>query len=496
MPTPWAYLTDISILIAAQRPAVASPAGQGQQQPPLGYQGWPAAAAPTPPAPTVGYSLPKPISSGSVDLSSIRPVNSGSVSLEDAVARAKGFATERGVVLDRGRGSKSPLLLYKDDLELKSNVMLAPLGGDRRGQHPRSRSRSPIRGGRDSFRDNYNPYRDERREDARRPSSHNYSRDRSFSPSGGGLPGRPPLPSRYGHAEAVVSTSYGGDESASETITIDSNLVGLIIGRQGENLRRVEAETSTRVQFVSGAEAVGPQRQCKITGIRMARESAKAEIARIIEENAKATRDNVPADRMLAAAKSSSNSQPTARPGEDTTQILVPNRTVGLIIGRGGETIRDIQEKSGCHVNIVGEERSVNGQRPVNLIGSPSATAHATSLIDQVVMSDTKLPAQDAIPSRGLAGILGSDNPGGERINDTLLVPSEAVGMIIGKGKLSCTFDHLNELTYSAQEARRSKTCKVPLGARLMFLNLHLRIFSERLASLGPEVRSRMRSEL
>ena len=300
-------------------------------------------------------------------------------------------------------------------------------------QRPRSRSRSPPRGGRDSFRDNYNPYRDERREDPRRSTGHSYTRDRSFSPSSMGLPNRPPFPSRYGPTETIASNAYG-DDSGSETINIDSNLVGLIIGRQGENLRRVEAETSTRVQFVSTQEAAGLQRECKITGSRMARESAKAEIARIIEENNNITRGLSAPERMPAFAKPAVTIQPTAQPGEDTTQILVPNRTVGLIIGRGGETIRDIQEKSGCHVNIVGEERSVNGKRPVNLIGSPSATAYATRLIEQVVMSDTKLTPQDAISTRGAGISSGMDSSSSDRISDTLMVPSEAVGMIIGKG--------------------------------------------------------------
>lgn len=59
-----------------------------------------------------------------------------------------------------------------------------------------------------------------------------------------------------------------------------------------------------------------------------------------------------------------------------------------MIIGRGGETIRDIQDKSGCHVNIVGEAKSQNGQRPVNLIGSVAAAEHAKRLIMEIVESD------------------------------------------------------------------------------------------------------------
>lgn len=297
------------------------------------------------------------------------------------------------------------------------------------------------------FRDNYNPYREERRDDSRRPNPMPYGRERTFSPDMRG----PPPGSRYtpppgrgfgGPGDRSPLRNRGGDEG-SETIPIESNLVGLIIGRQGENLRRVEAETATRVQFITGPETSGPMRQCKITGPRAAREDAKAEIFRIIEENGNALnaggsgRAPPPPDRALGGGlKTVGAYQPGPREGEDATQIMVPNRTVGLIIGRGGETIRDLQERSQCHVNIVGEEKSISGLRPVNLIGTPQAAAMAKELIMEIVESDTKNLAnqgnQGAAPRERLPQqFLGGD---GEKINDMIMVPSEAVGMIIGKG--------------------------------------------------------------
>ncbi len=145
--------------------------------------------------------------------------------------------------------------------------------------------------------------------------------------------------------------------------------------------------------------------------------------------------------------KNAGTHAPALRAGEDAEQILVPNRTVGLIIGRGGETIRDLQERSACHVNIVGEEKSVNGLRPVNLIGTPQAAAVARQLIMEIVDSDTKnMNSQNANrePVRGGGGqnpFMGAGGGGGDdKINDNITVPSEAVGMIIGKGKLLLFF--------------------------------------------------------
>ena len=225
-------------------------------------------------------------------------------------------------------------------------------------------------------------------------------------------------------------------------MTIDSSLVGLIIGRAGENLRRIETETSARVQFMNDRESSGPQRQCKITGTRAAREHAKDEIRRTIQENGNETNKNIPPVRT-AGVKMAGSHQPALRAGEDATQIMVPNRTVGLIIGRGGETIRDLQERSQCHVNIVGEEKSVNGLRPVNLIGTPQAAKMAKDLIMEIVSSDTKSMAnqgqgggRDMNPRAAPGGHQGGgDAYGSDKINDGITVPSDAVGMIIGKGQ-------------------------------------------------------------
>lgn len=116
---------------------------------------------------------------------------------------------------------------------------------------------------------------------------------------------------------------------------------------------------------------------------------------------------------------------------------MVPDRTVGLIIGRGGETIRDLQERSACHVNIVGENKSVNGLRPVNLIGSAQSQQRAKDLIMEIVESDTRNAASKQDSGRPLQRD-DAHNGGSEKITDSMMVPGDAVGMIIGKGKFRC----------------------------------------------------------
>ncbi len=401
------------------------------------------------PAPNSAFTLPQPVNSGSLDLSAIKPVNTGSVSIAEAIAKARGIAAEKGLSHDR---NNSGMLTSHQTICHGFNTRLTMTAGvpredarhsGRSYRRSRSRSRTPPR--RDSYRDNYNPYRDERRDDARRGGT-GYGRDRSRSPqrARGGF--SPPQIRAYGRDRSPVGR--GGDDENSETIVIDSALVGLVIGRQGENLRRVETDTATRIQFLTGPESAGPQRQCRISGNPRARADAKREINRIIDENG-----GNPAKEISGAGRGGGPgrkgqvqpSLPTLREGENSVQIMVPDRTVGLIIGRGGETIRDLQERSGCHVNIVSENKSVNGLRPVNLIGSQQAATRAKELILEIVESDTRTQAQGLASrdqGRGAHDTFGGAESlagGGNKINDSVVVPSDAVGMIIGKGEDALT---------------------------------------------------------
>lgn len=364
-------------------------------------------------APGAASYLPAPASSGNLDLSAIRPVNSGTLNFDDVMSKIRASAAEKGVTpYDRP-------LVYNSESR----------GPDR--SYGRERSRSP--------------YRDDRRGGGH-GRDYGRDRDRSYSP---GPRGRPFSPRGSGSGSGRVrsplrgSSGGGADDDSSETIQIESSLVGLIIGRQGENLRRIEADTNCRVQFLPATDG-GPFRQCKISGPRNRRAEVKAAIDRIIDDSGMG-----PLNRAHEKPRDPNKGGAGAlRDGEDHMQIMVPDRTVGLIIGRGGETIRDLQERSGCHINIVGESKSVNGLRPVNLIGSHEAAQRAKESIMEIVDSDsrgeglgggtTPAPRHNDAPRRDGPSMGGGGGGGGsggpDKVNDSIYVPSDAVGMIIGKG--------------------------------------------------------------
>ncbi|KAK3112151.1 hypothetical protein LTR53_011875 [Teratosphaeriaceae sp. CCFEE 6253] len=397
-------ISSILAALAAQQPA-ATPQAPPQQAPPHLPQGYPQQPPSAPPQQMPYY--PQPTSTGSVDLSAIKPVNSGSVSIADAIAKAKSIAADKGISYDPR--SAPP----RDDPRLA-------------GRSFRSRSRSPQRGGY-----NANPYRDDRRDDPRRAALR-----------------RSPSPDRSFRGARDPPLDHRANDGETETIHVKSALVGLIIGRNGENLRRVESETGARVQFIQAKDSHVAERQCTISGSTRAREAAKSQIFSIIEDNGGQTAPVEEKGAYHAGMPGRAKvNLPALREGEYSTQIMVPDKTVGLIIGRGGETIKHLQERSGCHVNIVGENKSLNGLRPVNLIGNERDTATAKELILEIVESDSRggatagggsgSNATSATRDRGFGGYerQGSTGGGGGRdhVEKTIHVPSEAVGMIIGK---------------------------------------------------------------
>lgn len=175
---------------------------------------------------------------------------------------------------------------------------------------------------------------------------------------------------------------------------IETVHVGMVIGKGGETLRRIERDTGARVQFTPGITppllspanmAESPNRPgvrvANILGSTSQVHAARAAIKALVENSLNGKPDN--------ARREPHEQGPTSRVRESNKfTFTVPDKCVGLIIGRGGESINEIQRKSGSRVNIVPESQSVNGRRPVNLFGSEEANERAKELIEAIVRQD------------------------------------------------------------------------------------------------------------
>lgn len=96
---------------------------------------------------------------------------------------------------------------------------------------------------------------------------------------------------------------------------------------------------------------------------------------------------------------------------------------VGLVIGKGGDQIKLLQEESGAKINVTRDGEDIpDGDRTVAINGTENQIAYARQLIEDIVNPG------------GAEGFSGQGEDGGKLVTETFTVPNDKVGLVIGKG--------------------------------------------------------------
>ena len=66
-------------------------------------------------------------------------------------------------------------------------------------------------------------------------------------------------------------------------------------------------------------------------------------------------------------------------------EMNVPGHKVGLIIGRGGKTIKQLQERSGAKITIIQDSPKVAHEKPLRITGDPGAVEAAKELVTEIL---------------------------------------------------------------------------------------------------------------
>ncbi|XP_065429674.1 tudor and KH domain-containing protein isoform X1 [Chrysemys picta bellii] len=162
---------------------------------------------------------------------------------------------------------------------------------------------------------------------------------------------------RYRESREERLTFVGEDDIEIE-MKIPQEAVKLIIGRQGASIKQLRKETGARIDVE--VEDSGEERVLLISGFPVQVCRAKAAIHQILVDNAPVSE-----------------------------QFFVPQRAVGRIIGRGGETVRAICRSSGARV--VCEKETDNAlclTRLISLSGTRKEVTAAKQLILEKLSED------------------------------------------------------------------------------------------------------------
>ena len=65
--------------------------------------------------------------------------------------------------------------------------------------------------------------------------------------------------------------------------------------------------------------------------------------------------------------------------------MLVPGHKVGLIIGKGGETIKQLQERSGAKIIIIQDSAELANEKPLRITGDPNGVETAKQLVTEIL---------------------------------------------------------------------------------------------------------------
>ncbi|XP_065322275.1 far upstream element-binding protein 1-like isoform X2 [Gordionus sp. m RMFG-2023] len=202
-----------------------------------------------------------------------------------------------------------------------------------------------------------------------------------------------------------------GKALVSEEYQVPDKMVGLVIGKGGENIVKIQRETGVlSVQFAQDSAGL-PDRKCTITGPPSSIDKAKEMIDQMIEK-AKATM--IPPPNI------------TVMNGEEETIVSVgiPSDKVGLVIGKSGDNIKKLQEEAGVRMVMIQDGIYTNApEKELRIMGDPERVEKAKELVAELLAQH---------------GYTFDANDYGTTMNGPYLtkeqiIPKCAIGLIIGK---------------------------------------------------------------
>ncbi|KAK9883998.1 hypothetical protein WA026_004933 [Henosepilachna vigintioctopunctata] len=123
--------------------------------------------------------------------------------------------------------------------------------------------------------------------------------------------------------------------------------------------------------------------------------------------------------------------------GRSFVEIMIPGPKVGLIIGKGGETIKQLQEKSGAKMVVIQDGPNQEQEKPLRISGDPQKVEFAKQLVYDLIAEKEMQNFRGGgrrNDDGNFDGGYGGPRGGGGGSGFEVLVPRAAVGVVIGKG--------------------------------------------------------------
>uniref|UniRef100_A0A670KL43 Far upstream element-binding protein 2 n=1 Tax=Podarcis muralis TaxID=64176 RepID=A0A670KL43_PODMU len=196
--------------------------------------------------------------------------------------------------------------------------------------------------------------------------------------------------------------------TVTEEYRVPDGMVGLIIGRGGEQINKIQQDSGCKVQISPDSGGM-PERSVSLTGSPESVQKAKMMLDDIVSRG----RGGPPGQFHDNANGQNGTVQ----------EIMIPAGKAGLVIGKGGETIKQLQERAGVKMILIQDgSQNTNVDKPLRIIGDPYKVQQACEMV------------MDILRERDQGGF-GDRNEYGSRIGGGIdvPVPRHSVGVVIGR---------------------------------------------------------------
>ncbi|CAH9109284.1 unnamed protein product [Cuscuta europaea] len=167
-------------------------------------------------------------------------------------------------------------------------------------------------------------------------------------------------------------------QAVSHKMEVPNNKVGVLIGKSGETIRHLQYNSGAKIQITRDADSDPHSITRSVTLIGTMESINKAEklIKDVIAE----------ADAGGSPSLVARGFNPVQSVVGDQIELQVPIEKVGLIIGRNGETIKNLQRRSGARIQLVqlSEGEHVK-ERTVRVSGDRKQIERAREMIQEVM---------------------------------------------------------------------------------------------------------------
>merc|ERR1719414_649976 len=146
---------------------------------------------------------------------------------------------------------------------------------------------------------------------------------------------------------------------------IPSNVSGHIIGKGGETIAELRRSSCTNI-MMSKANELFPGTQDRVSLINGSKDSI-SDVVKLLVKLMKQRLDEL------------------GEPGDVDRQlrVVVPNSTIGMVIGKGGETVEQMKQRSGTNILISkkAEQKPQVPERVITLVGETRSNQIALDMI-------------------------------------------------------------------------------------------------------------------